>query len=231
MVEGQPGYALSLLASSSANQILYPYMDGKHFVISESDRFWLSNLKSSKRVFQIKGKFVEKLSPTDIPEGIMIDVQSSVATPKDWMERGTIAGMLDKHFDRATILSKIYEEDDPQAIIRRKRLEQMLDHPMSIQLELISAWEAHAKYLGLRGDAKGSMRFLRAARALESQMGAPAPGQGRPEEASRIQAAREAGTPEERAKVNPEVAPPEARSGFTPQQMRRSIGRGAIRRV
>jgi len=106
MVEGQPGYALSLLASSSANQILYPYMDGKHFVISECDKFWLSSLKSSNRTFQIKGKFIEKLKPVDIPENVSIEVESTVATPKDWLERGTIANMLKDHLDEATITQK-----------------------------------------------------------------------------------------------------------------------------
>jgi len=231
MVEGQPGYALSLLASSSANQILYPYMDGKHFVISESDRFWLSNLKTSKRVFQIKGKFTEKLSPTDIPEDVMIQVGSSVATPKDWMERGTIAGMVDKHLDEATIITQIYELNDPQGIRRRRRLEQMLDHPMSVQLELISAWEAHANYLEKRGDVKQAARFRRAAAALESQIGAPSPGQGKPEDMTRILSERQAGSPEERTRVSPEVAPPEATRGFTPGQLRRSIGRGTLRGV
>ena len=231
MLEGQTGYALSLLASSSANQILYPYMDGKHFVVSESDRFWLSNLKSSHRVFQIKGQFSEKLSPPDIPEDVMIEVRSSVATPKDWMERGTIANMVDKHLDEATIITKIYELNDPQGIRRRRKLQQMLDHPMSQTLELISAWEAHAKYLELRGDAKQAMRFHRAAAALETQIGAPAPGQGSPAESSKIEAARAAGTPEERTRIAPEVAPPEATSGFTPAELRRSVGRGSLRRA
>lgn len=231
MLEGQTGYALSLLASSSANQILYPYMDGKHFVVSESDRFWLSNLKTSKRVFQVKGQFSEKLSPTDIPEGVMIQVESSVATPKDWMERGTIANMVDKHLDESTIITKIYELNDPQGIRRRRKLQKMLDHPMSEMLELISAWEAHAEYLERRGDAKQAMRFRRAARALEAQIGAPQPGQGGPTGASEVEAARKAGAPEERTRVAPEVAPPEATSGFPPAQLRRSIGRGTMRRV
>lgn len=231
MVEGQPGYALSLLATSSANQILYPFMDGKHFVISEGDRFWLSNLKTSKRVFQIKGKFIEKLSPTDIPEDVSIEVDSSVATTKDLLEQGTIANMLDKHYDHATILSKVYDEEDPQAIMRRRKLEKVLNHPMSEMLELISAWEAHAEYLENRGDRRQAARFRRAAKALEAQIGAPPAGQGKPEEMSRIEAERLAGAPAEKTRVSPEVAPPEATRGFTPQQLRRSIGRGTLRGV
>lgn len=65
--------------------------------------------------------------------------------------------------------------------------------------------------------------------ALDSQMGAPPAGAGKPAEASGVDAAREAGTPEERTGVAPRVAPPEARSGFTPQELRRMIGRGSLR--
>ena len=229
MVEGQPGYALSLLATSSANQILYPYMDGKHFVIGETDRFWLSNLKTSKRVFQIKGKFIEKLSPTDIPEDVAIDVESDVATPKDWLERGTIGGMLRQDIDKATLLTEIYKFSDPQAIIRRKSLDDILDHPMSKQVEMIAGYYAHADYLDARGDSRQAALFRRAAQVLEMQMGAPAPGQGRPEEMSRIMAEREAGAPAERPEALPRVAPPEARAGFTPEELRRAIGRGTVR--
>lgn len=228
MVEGQPGYALSLLASSSANQILYPYMDGKHFVISEGDKFWLSNLKNSKRVFEVKGKFIEKLKPTDIPEGVTIEVESTVATQKDWLERGTIANMLGKHLDAATIITEIFGMNDPQGIKRRRSLDRMLDHPMSQQIELIAGYYAHADYLEHRGDARQAALFRRAAQALEAQLGVPPAGSAKPEEATRVAKEVEEGTPEERARVAPSVAPPEAR-GFTPTQLRQSIGRGSLR--
>jgi len=230
MVEGQPGYALSLLATSSANQILYPYMDGKHFVISEHDKFWLSKLKSSGRVFEVKGKFLEKLKPTDIPEGVSIEVDSDVATPKDWLERGTIANMADKHLDEATIITEIYGFSDPQAIKRRRSLDRMLNHPMSQEAELIAGFYAHADYLNSRGDRRQAGIFRRMAQAAEGRIGAPAPGQGQPEDMSRIMAAREAGAPEEKARVASKVAPPEAR-GFPPEQLRRSIGRGSLKAV
>jgi len=229
MVEGQPGYALSLLSTSSANQILYPYMDAKHFVISENDKFWLSNLKSSKRVFEIKGKFIEKLKPTDIPEGIAIQVDSDVATPKDWMERGTIAGLLDKHLDSATLISEILKLPDPQSIKRRKSLDRMLEHPMSQLVEMIAGYYIHADYLDKRGDRRQAALFRRAAQALEAQLGVPPAGAGKPAEGAEIAAAREAGAPEEKARVAPSVAPPEARSGFTPQQLRQMIGRGSLK--
>lgn len=227
MVEGQPGYALSLLASSSANQILYPYMDGKHFVISECDRFWLSNLKSSKRVFDIKGKFIEKLKPVDIPEGISIEVESTVATPKDWLERGTIANMLKEHLDEATIVTEIFGMNDPQAIKRRRSLDKMLEHPMSQMVEMIAGYYAHADYLEHRGDTRQAALFRRAAQALEAQLGAPPAGAAKPEEASRVAGEKAAGAPEEKARVSPRVAPPETR-GFTPQQLRQSVGRGNL---
>lgn len=228
MVEGQPGYALSLLASSSANQVLYPYMDGKHFIISEGDKFWLSNLKTSKRVFDIKGKFIEKLSPTNIPEDVTVIVESDVATPKDWLERGTIGGMVRQDLDKATLLSEIYRVSDPQGVIRKKKLDNVFDHPMTQMLEMIASYEAHADYLDWRGDKKSAMRFRKAAQSLESQLGVPPAGQAKPEEMSEVQAERKEGTPAERPTVPSKVAPPET-GGFTPQQLRRNIGRGQVR--
>ena len=229
MVEGQPGYALSLLASSSANQILYPYMDAKHFVIAENDKFWLSKLKSSGRVFAIKGKLIEKLKPTDIPEDVDIKVESDVATQKDWLERGTIAGLLRQDVDNATILTEIYGFSDPQAIKRRKGLDRMLDHPMSQMVEMIAGYYVHADYLERRGDRRQADLFRKAAQALEAQMGVPPAGSGKPAGASEVEAAREAGTPGEVPKVRPEISPPEARGGFTPQELRRMIGQGRMK--
>ena len=228
MLEGQAGYALSLLASSSANQILYPYMDGKHFVIGETDRFWLKNLKTSKRVFQIRGKFVEKLSPPDIPDDVFIKVESDIATPKDWLERGTVANMLKEHLDEATIVTEILKMSDPQAIKRRRSLDRLLEHPMSQMVEMISGYYAHADYLDRRGDVRQAALFRRAAQALETQMGAPPPGQAAAPEMGRVMAEREAGAPEERTRVSPGVQPPEA-AGFAPGELRRAIGRGTVR--
>lgn len=228
MIEGQTGYALSLLASSSANQILYPYMDGKHFAISEGDRFWLSQLKTSKRVFEAKGRLIEKLKPTDIPEDVSIIVESDVATPKDWLERATIGNSLDKHLDTATIITEIYRLNDPQSIKRRKSLDRMLEHPMSQMVEMIAGYYAHADYLERRGDTRQANLFRKAAQALEAQLGAPAPGQASAPEMGRVLAERQAGAPAERTRIPSTVQPPEV-SGFTPEELRRMIGQGKIR--
>lgn len=231
MMEGESGYALSALASSSANQILYPFMDAKHFVIAEGDRFWLSNLKSTKRVFEIKGKFVEKLHPTDIPPDVSVIVESDVATPKDMLERGTVAQYYSDFMDKATILKEIMKVNDPQAILRKKDLDEILHSPMAMMVKQIAGFRAHGKYLQLRGDHAQAMLFMKAADALEAQMGAPAPGQGNPADMGRIEQARAApGQARKIPRTRAGVAPPEATQAFTPQQMRQMIGRGSIRK-
>ena len=230
MVEGEAGYALSLLATSSANQILYPFMDGKHFIISKADEFWLSNLKTSRRVFEIKGKFSEKLSPTDIPDNVKIMVDSEVATPKDWLERGTIGGMLRQDIDEATLLGEVYKFSDPEAIMRRKRLDRTLNHPMTQNIELISGYRTHAEYLESRGDLKQATLFRNAAAMLETQMGGGLPGEGSPAQATQVAAARATGGRPANPRVSAGVAPPEAQAGYTPQQMRQIIGTGRMRR-
>ena len=229
MVEGQPGYALSMMASSSANQILYPYMDAKHFVIGEADAFWLSNLKSTKRVFDVKGKFIEKLKPTDIPEDVSITVESDVATPKDWLERGTVANYLKDHLDEVTILTDVLNQKDPQGILRRRKLSRVMDSEEALALEKIAGFRGHARFLEFNGDRELARAFKKMADALEAQMGVPAPGQAAAPEMGRVSAQRAAGAPEATPRAKPEVAPPETK-GYTPQMLRNTIGKGrAIR--
>ena len=229
MVERQPGYALSIMATSSANQILYPYMDAKHFIIEEADRFWLSHLKSSNRTFNIKGKLIEKLKPADIPEDVSINVESEVATAKDWLERATIANQLKEHLDPVTILGEVLGQGDPQAILRNKDNYEVMHSPEAMALKKIAAFRGHARYLEFHGDPEQARAFKKAADALEQQMMGPPPGQTVPSEMGRVEAEREAGAPKKRPTIRPEVSPPEAR-GFTPQELRNRIGAGkAIR--
>lgn len=234
MLERQPGYSLSIMASSSANQILYPYMDAKHFVVSEADSFWLSKLKTSRRVFEVKGKFIEKLKPTDIPENVNIIVESRVATPKDWLESATIANQLKDHLDPITLLREVLGQADPQAIIRQKDRYDLLHSPEALALKKIASFRQHARYLEFHGDRDQARAFRRMADTMESQLGAPPPGQGATTEQSRIQAQRLAGSkegaPAEQQRVAPGVAPPEAISGFSPQELRNRLGRGRVLR-
>lgn len=228
MMEGQPGYALSMMASSSANQILYPYMDAKHFVLEEGDNFWLSNLKSSKRVFEIKGRLIEKLKPTDIPDNVNVVVESDVATPQDWLERSTIANNLRGHLDRTSILKDILNVRDPQSILRRLDLDAIMQSPEALALKKISGFRNHAKYLDFHGDKEQARAFRKMADSLEAQMGMPAPGQAALPEMSRVEQQRREGAPEAKQRVPPGVAPPESISGFTPQTLRNRLGRGKL---
>jgi hypothetical protein len=241
MMEGQQaGYALSLLASSSANQILYPYMDAKHFVLSEADTFWLQSLKRTNTQFIINGSLIEQIQPAvDIPDNVTVTVNSDVATPKDWMERGTIVGMLKGTLDKATIITDILRMNDPQGIRRRIAVDDMLEHPMTKQLELISGYIVHADYLDSRGDTKQAALFRNAASSLEQQMNQLPNGQGQPQDiipqnnggtiTQNPQLPARVGTPS-KTKVNSNLLPPEAR-GFTPAELRQSIGRGKVRPV
>lgn len=107
-------------------------------------------------------------------------------------------------------------------------MDNMLKHPVFQAVEMIVAARNHAKYLQRVGDRDAAMVFMRAAQSMEMQLSAPAPGQAPPMEMGRVEQERKAGAPEEKARVRPEVMPPEAR-GFTPQQLRQAIGRGTTR--
>jgi hypothetical protein len=227
MADTNSGYSLSLLASSSANQILYPYMDSKHFIFSESDAFWLGNTRKSGKTFQIKGKFLEKIEPKDIPEEVFIEVESNVATPKDWLERATIGNMLDKKIDKATILTEIYGMRDPQGIQRRLAVDDMVDHPTYKLVSLINSFNAHADYLLSRGDKRQAALFRKAASLTELQLSAAPAGAGKP---MGVQSQDAEGANPKKTRVSPDVQPPEER-GFTPMELRKSIGTGSLRTI
>ncbi|MFA5037996.1 MAG: hypothetical protein WC479_12570, partial [Candidatus Izemoplasmatales bacterium] len=83
--------------------------------------------------------------------------------------------------------------------------------------------------LDKRGDRTQAMLFRKAADTMEAQLGQPEPGQGsNPMEQARVMEQRKAGAPGEVATVPSNVASPEAIGGFTPAQLRQSIGRGKV---
>ena len=222
----ESGYSLSQILESSANEVLYPYMEAKHFIIAEGDRFFLKTLKTSKKVFQIKGKVIEKLKPTDIPEDVDINVESDVATVKDWMQRANIATMLADHVDETFIRSEVLKIADPQAVTRRKKLDEMRKNPMTQNVELVSQFRAHSAYLRSRGDSDQAAIFMKAADALESQFTVPPAGAAKPTQAAEIAAAQRAGVPARKPGIRTEVAPPEETEGFTPAELRGLGGQG-----
>lgn len=229
MVEkGTAGYALSQLTSSSANQILNPYMKAKDFIIEQLDRFQLDGIKSGGKAFVIGGKMNEEITSNDIPEEVHLEVFSEIATPRDWMERATVANMMKENVDSETILSEVYKFTDTEAIKRRKNLDDFNQNPMTKELKLIASYHAYADILQNAGDMRQAELFRRAASAKEAMMGAPPPGAASPAQAGE---AGEAGAPEEKVRVRPEVAPPESRGGFTPQELRGIVGKGKVKRV
>jgi len=192
---GLSGTTYSALEEASANHVLHPYKEAKDFVIAELDRFWLRNVKSQGRSFQIKGKQIESMRSTDIPENVDIIVESELATTKDWLERATIANMMGNQVDSTTIMSEIYKFTDTQDIKRRKRLDLATDHPVSQNIELANAYEDYADYLERSGQPKKAQRFRNAAAALDAQMGSPPGGAAAPVQFNENQAAIEAGAP------------------------------------
>ncbi len=230
MIGTESGYGLERMATSSANQILYPYMDSKHFIISELDKFFLENKKTSNKTFQILGKVTGILKSTDIPDPLNVIVESEVATPKDWLERGTITGMLTGTLDEDSIITEILHMKDPQGIKRKKQLDRVLNSPTSLLIQQISAYYFHADYLESRGDTKQAQLFRKAAQMMEAQFGQPAPGQAaNTATQTALEQAKAGGASQPATNANPQVIPPEAQGGFTPQQLRQSIGQGSLR--
>lgn len=212
MVEqGMSGLAYSALAESSASQVLNPYMEAKHFILSELDKFWLRKLKSQGRTFSIKGKMLEKMKSSDIPEDAEVTVGSELATAQDWLEKATIANMVKDQLDDTTILNKIYRVDDTQDIKRRRRLDSVTEHPVAKAVEVIAAMRVHADYLDARGGSEMEADLYRkAADSLEMQLGVPEPGQAAVPKQEEAERKREEGAPEKKTEVPTRVSPPEA---------------------
>ena len=230
MMGSESGYSLSTMASSSANQILYPYMDAKHFVISEFDKFFLGNQKTNHKSFQVLGKVVGELKATDIPDPLNVIVESTVATPKDWLERGTITGMLRDTLDEDTIITEILQMSDSQGIKRKRQLDRVLNSPTSQLIQQISSYYFHADYLDSRGDTQQAQLFRKAAQAMEAQFGQPAPGQASNTALQSAQdASKAAGGSQPSNLANPEVLPSQGQGGFSPQQLQQAIGKGSLR--
>jgi len=210
LMEGRTsGYALSQIVST-ANQVLMPYQEAKDFFISQCDTFFLNRIKEGGKKFVIKGRVLEELIPKEIPEDVTVTSFSELATPKDWLEKATVANYLKDVLDEETILEEILKVPDLQVVNRRKQSDRVRNHPMTQNIELAAAYNTYAKYLDWRGDKEGAARFRKAAQAMEAQLSAPAPGQGNPAEMTQINAQREAGSPARPPGVNPTILPPEA---------------------
>jgi len=166
---------------------------------------------------------MEELKPEDIPEDVYITVESELATPKDWLEKSTIANYLKEMVDETTLLAEVLNFPDTQAILRRKKTDAATKHPMTLNIELIAAWRNHADYLEYQGTAESkrtAQLFRRAADAMEAQFGLPSPGQAKPTDAARVEAQRKEGAPGEKVAVPSQVLPPEESQGFTPAEQR-----------
>lgn len=171
----QTGILYSQVADA-ANRVLHHQQQHKHMIISEVDRFWLKILKNSKKVLPIRGRVEEKLKPTDIPSDAFITVTSELATPRDWLERATIANQLRGILDETTTLDTILKLPDTEAVKRRKLEDLVTNHPLGQSLHLIRAIKKYAEFLDRRGDKEGAELFRKAAAGLEAQFGAPPPG-------------------------------------------------------
>lgn len=203
--QGLSGFAFDRIAGSSANQVLEPYIGAMEFVIAQADRFWLKNLKRQGRTFKVKGKMVETLRSTEIPEDVDVVVSSEIATTKDWLERATTASTAERHLDQTTILSEIYKVPDPQDIIKRQRLDLVTNHPVAQNIKAIEAFESHADFLESQGDTRQAKLWRQGAIALQTQLGVPPAGSAPVAEQAEVERAVAEGAPPREPGVPPEL--------------------------
>ena len=211
LLEGNlSGFALSQ-AIETANRLLYNYQNAKNFFIAETDNFWLSKLQEKSKTFQIKGRTLEELSPKEIPEDVDVIVESELATPRDWLEKATVANYMRDMLDETLIMSDILKIKDTNAVKRRREMDRVEQHPQIQNVKLITYCTKHAEYLRYMGDNTQAAIWEQAAAGLQAQMGAPASGQGASPTASAVEAARKAGAPERKSPVSPAVQPSQMR--------------------
>jgi hypothetical protein len=212
LLEGNlSGFALSQ-AIETANRVLYNYQEAKNFFVSEVDRFWLLKMKETSKSFQIKGRMIEEVSPKDIPEDTDIIVESELATPRDWLEKATVANYLRDLVDDTTILSDVLKVKDTNGVQRRRDFDRLEQHPQIMNAKLIAYCNRYADYLEYVGDREQAMVFRQAAAGVMQQMGGASTGEPPSPRANEVLSARKAGAPEESpAPVAPSVQPPTMR--------------------
>jgi hypothetical protein len=211
MLDGNiSGFALSQ-AIETANRVLYHYQNAKNYVISECDKFWLTKIPEGSKAFTIRGRTLEEVASKEIPEDVEVIVDSELATPRDWLEKATVANYLRDMLDDTTIMDQILNVKDPEGVRRRREIDRLEQHPQIINTKMITYCIKHAEYLRHMGDNNQAQIFEMAAQGLMNQLGALPPGQGMPAQSTEAEAARQAAAPRENRPISPEVTPPQMR--------------------
>lgn len=204
------GYMIAQV-SASAQQVLTPYADGGQSCMMDVDAMWLEQVQD------------QKLKPYDltvpkIPAGVEIEVNMRISIPGDAAQRATVARMLNPQFSlsEAMVIDMMFPEiTDPLREIGRVRSEQSMNNPVSLQINLVKAYQEQAQILQASGDTDAGQLFQAAADMLIQQIQQQAGQQGGGGLATQLNQPRQRNP---RAEIQPSQAANPQAAGMEPGQ-------------
>ena len=110
-----------------------------------------------------------------LPKGTRLKAAFRVNVPGDLAMRATVARMLNPSYSlsQQRLTDMLFPEiTDPQEEMAKVRAEAAMNHPLSVQLDLVVAWETEATLREGAGDLESADNFRSAAAALKSSIGA-----------------------------------------------------------
>jgi hypothetical protein len=167
-MQGQmSGYMLAQ-TTDAAKQVLEPYHQGIIQCLSDIDNFWLDLIRLYKyNPLQIKNL---KVDPS-----FEVTAEYTIKIPGDMVQRATIARQIDPDFRLSfeTVLDMVFPElTNPiqeQSLVRKDDANR---NPITVQINLITAYKQMALNLQGAGDPEQAALFDKASKAAEAQLDA-----------------------------------------------------------
>ena len=167
IIQQVTGYLISQV-TAAAQQVLSPFGDAVSFIVTEASIMWVEQAEKSR--LKPYGKSFPKL-----PKGTRLKAAFRVNVPGDLAMRATVARMLNPSYSlsQQRLTDMLFPEiTDPQEEMAKVRAEAAMNHPLSVQLDLVVAWETEATLREGAGDLESADNFRSAAAALKSSIGA-----------------------------------------------------------
>jgi hypothetical protein len=169
-LQGQVNGFLISQVSSSAQQMLSDYGDAFEFCVADVSNLWCEQIEAGS--LEPYGLKIPKRPP-----GVAFVGDLHVQIPGDLTNRATTARMLSPDFrlSEQLVMDTLFpgEISDPSREQARVTSERALQNPIALQIQLISAFEEQARVLQAAGDRDQAQRYLKAAQALDQQLGDP----------------------------------------------------------
>lgn len=160
------GYAQQI-TSSSAQQILLPFKNGRDYVVSFVANTWLELVRLGR------AKFPNYVVPREFPENLRFKIDIRISVPGDLMSRAASARQLNPEFTISkakTIELTMPEIDNPNEEVVRARVDKAMSNPAFGMIDTIEALTQTADALQAEGNSRHAERYRNLAAQYEQQL-------------------------------------------------------------